>query len=119
MKTKICSRCEQEKNLKEFYGRRVNQFHSWCKVCLHETTLERQRNFKKLAVEYKGGSCEDCGTIDHQAIYDFHHMNPDEKDFNISKVRATSWSKKIENELDKCLLLCANCHRKRHYELRL
>jgi hypothetical protein len=114
MKTKTCSKCKEEKSTNDFYGRRKTNLHSWCKVCNKALTLERQRNFKRMAVEYKGGECQDCGIIDHQAIYDFHHLTPEEKDFNISKFRATSWCDKIEEELDKCVLLCANCHRKRH-----
>lgn len=119
MKIKICSKCKQEKSIDNFYSKRNNNYHSWCKLCNHEATLERQRNFKRLAIEYKGGKCEDCGIVDNQVIYDFHHIHPNEKDFNISKFRATTWNKKIENELDKCVLLCANCHRKRHSNMKL
>lgn len=46
---------------------------------------------------------------------DFHHLNPNEKDFNISdrNLPTSDWPR-IKNELDKCILVCANCHREIH-----
>lgn len=114
METKICTKCSCNKTTDNFYTRRKTKLSSWCKSCNHEQTLERQRALKKLAVEYKGNKCEDCGIIDNQCIYDFHHIDPNTKDFSVSQLRVTMWSEKIQKELDKCLLLCSNCHRKRH-----
>lgn len=88
--------------------------HSYCKSCVNEQTKLRQRNLKIKAVEYKGGSCEECSVVGHPAIFDFHHREPKHKDFNISKVRSLKWSSKITDELDKCELLCSNCHRMKH-----
>lgn len=53
---------------------------------------------------------------------DFHHCDPDKKDFNISSIPAQSWEKnktKIIKELDKCQILCSNCHRYIHYRIEL
>lgn len=47
-------------------------------------------------------------------IFDFHHLNPSEKDVDWSKLRLKS-DESIKNELNKCVLLCSNCHRKRHH----
>lgn len=44
--------------------------------------------------------------------YDFHHLDPNQKDFSIGK-QSKSFAV-IRSELDKCVLLCSNCHRKRH-----
>ena len=55
----------------------------------------------------------DCGLITSKVeVYDFHHRDPSQKDFSISK-NAKSFEK-CKQELDKCDLLCANCHRLRH-----
>lgn len=59
-----------------------------------------------------GGSCRICGYGRCLSGLEFHHINPLEKDFSIS-ARMTSWEA-IRPELDKCILLCANCHREVH-----
>lgn len=73
-----------------------------------------RREIKEKAVEYKGGKCERCGYNKCIGALQFHHRDPKHKEFSMSKV-----SKKFENiisELDKCELLCANCHAQEHYE---
>ena len=68
---------------------------------------------KKLeAIEYLGGKCKDCGGKFHHSVYDFHHLDPNEKDINPS---AAFSRKNWKSEIDKCVLLCANCHRLRHW----
>ena len=73
---------------------------------------------KKIrAIEYKGAMCNDCKKTYPELpypVWDFHHKNPAEKEFHWSVMKNFSWER-IEKELDKCLLLCANCHRMRHY----
>jgi DNA-binding CsgD family transcriptional regulator/transcription elongation factor Elf1 len=71
---------------------------------------------KKLLVEYKGGECERCGYNKCIDALEFHHKNKNEKDFSIS---GKSWSfEKLKNEVDKCILVCANCHREIHFEIK-
>lgn len=115
---KNCPRCSTLKPLSEFSvvktGARKGKVNSYCKLCMTNQSLERQRAFKALCVEYKGGRCLDCGIVDGQWIYDFHHRDPSTKDFSIGRVKSLKWSESIEEELDKCDLLCANCHRRRH-----
>ena len=68
------------------------------------------------AVQFLGGICRNCGQTFEDCCYDFHHINPEEKDFNISNPQtngAKSWFK-IRDELKKCVLLCSNCHRLVH-----
>ena len=79
----------------------------------HKQQRERAQNFKKKAVEYCGGKCCHCGNQFPPAVYDFHHINPEEKEVLISKIMSHSWDSIIK-ELDKCILLCANCHRIEH-----
>lgn len=78
---------------------------------------ERRKKVRKDFDEFKSTlSCEKCGET-HISCLDFHHNNPDEKDMEISQAVHRSWSKeKIEKELAKCTVLCANCHRKLHYD---
>ena len=71
---------------------------------------------KSKLVEYKGGKCEKCGYNKCVDALDFHHRNPDEKDFSIG---GKSWSfERLKNEVDKCILVCANCHREIHYNIK-
>jgi hypothetical protein len=60
-----------------------------------------------------GGKCTDCGGVFPLACFDFHHLDPSTKDFD--PCRGLTKSKaKLFAELEKCVLLCANCHRIRH-----
>ena len=61
-----------------------------------------------------GGKCQDCSGVFPQYVYDFHHVNND-KDFSPSYALTMKWDK-AEQELKKCVLLCANCHRIRHFK---
>lgn len=70
----------------------------------------RRRKLKALLVEYKGTSCERCGFIGHQAAMVFHHKDPLIKEFAISKHGHTMSLDKAKAEVDKCHLLCSNCH---------
>lgn len=70
---------------------------------------------KEKAVEYKGGKCVKCGYDKCVKALEFHHLDPNEKDFGISINCNRAWEK-IKIELDKCILVCANCHREIHNE---
>lgn len=75
-----------------------------------------REQIKHRAVQFLGGVCRNCGQTFEDCCYDFHHLNPEEKDFNISNPQtngAKSWFK-VRDELKKCILLCANCHRLVH-----
>lgn len=76
-----------------------------------DTSSYRQR-IKKQMIEYKGGKCKICGYNKCIEALDFHHLNPNEKDFNISG--GTKSFKNLKPEIDKCILVCANCHREIH-----
>lgn len=79
----------------------------------YERIKEHRSNIKKKCVEYKGGKCERCGYDKCIGALDFHHLDPSQKDFGIStNIKSFDLIKK---ELDKCILLCANCHREEHY----
>ncbi len=76
---------------------------------------DRQLRLKIQAIEYKGGKCQKCGYDKCYAALEFHHRDPNEKEVSWKKLRSRSW-KRIEEELDKCDLLCANCHREEHWD---
>ncbi len=88
---------------------------SRCKQCRNIAVTKRRQKLKKLAVDYKGGKCEICGYDKCIAAFDFHHKNPLEKEFGISVSGNTKSWNKIKNEVDKCMLLCRNCHSEIHY----
>lgn len=75
------------------------------------------RKRKVMAISYLGGKCQKCDNEYHPAVYEFHHRDPTEKEGDPSKMTQLSW-KRLEAELNKCDLLCANCHRLVHHENR-
>lgn len=81
-----------------------------------KSVVEWRRRTKIKLVNYKGGKCEKCGYDKCVDALEFHHKLPNEKDFTIS---GKSWSfEKLKNEVDKCILVCSNCHKEIHYELK-
>lgn len=71
----------------------------------------RRRKVKERAIEYLGGQCKICGYCRYQGALDFHHIDPATKDFGIGQYgHSRSWER-VKEELDKCMLVCANCHR--------
>jgi len=86
-----------------------------CRKCAVDAVSRRRKNLKIKAINFKGNVCFDCGLrSEFPAVYDFHHLDPNEKEFSISRNGATrSWDK-VKKEIEKCILLCSNCHRIRH-----
>lgn len=63
-----------------------------------------------------GKACTECGET-HPACLDFHHVDPGQKVANVAAMRQNGWTREqVLSELEKCVLLCANCHRKLHYD---
>jgi hypothetical protein len=85
-----------------------------CKQCRNDAVARRRKKVKRLLVEYKGGKCERCSYDRCVEALDFHHRDPNEKDFSISKDGHTLALEKLKQEVDKCDLVCANCHREIH-----
>lgn len=80
---------------------------------LIKAVAKRRRKIRAMAVEYKGGKCMNCGYNRCQDALDFHHVSGN-KEFGISKDGITRSWKRIKQELAKCILICANCHREIH-----
>tara|TARA_Y100000389_G_C17344726_1_gene455235 strand:- start:371 stop:1006 length:636 start_codon:yes stop_codon:yes gene_type:complete len=111
--TMKCNTCNEERSVKDFYK---GGSKSWCKTCRRHKKKQDKRDDKRNAIEYKGGKCEHCGYEKCDAAFDFHHKNPKEKDFGIS-MSGKRFGVDIKRELDKCLLLCGNCHTAEHHRL--
>jgi len=85
-----------------------------CCACTVDYSSKYRRNKKKQAVEYKGGCCESCGYNKSIAALTFHHRDPLFKEFVLGGTGlCKSWDKLVI-ELDKCQLLCFNCHHELH-----
>lgn len=112
---KTCPKCTLLKPVSEFYQRRGKEGSSvYCKPCTTIQTVTRQRSLKNQAIQYKGGKCSVCGYDKCNGALTFHHLNPSKKEFSIANCALTSFEK-VKRELDKCILVCYNCHMEIHY----
>ena len=115
IKEKLCSRCQLIKPIDQYYNRRNKQGNSvYCKPCTKNQTIERQRAFKQKCIEYKGGKCIICSYSKCNTALKFHHLDPSKKEFAIANFKLNTFDSKIKNELDKCILVCGNCHDEIH-----
>ena len=109
---KICNKCGKEFIIDAHgYNRR------YCYECVPKVPTSgagHRALIKKWALEYKGNKCEICGYNKCSDALEFHHLNPAEKDFSISDRNLVLDWQLIKKELDKCQLVCSNCHREIH-----
>ena len=114
---KHCPICEED-----FYTHARNRI--YCYECSprqfefgsKEYVLAKQRAIKKALVKYKGGKCEICGYNKYIGALQFHHRDPSQKDFELSKHKFNKQHNMnvLKKEADKCMLVCANCHFELH-----
>lgn len=112
--TKQCTLCFQVYNLDNFYKKKDGKIHTYCKSCLNTETVNRQRKVKQDAVNYKGGKCQKCGYGKYIGALHFHHIDPDTKDIKWKNFKLRKFNEAFKLELNKCILLCANCHAEIH-----
>lgn len=134
MTKRICSTCKEEKNLFEFRKDKSSSsgYQSYCAQCArnyHKSTYmgvygdksrKRSRDNhtknKALLVKYKQEkACEKCGEK-HPACLQFHHRVPAEKKNEVSAMMTSYIWERVLEEIKKCMLICANCHAKIHWE---
>lgn len=134
MTKRICSTCKEEKDLSQFRKDKSSPTgHSYyCLECgrnynkssymnsYGDKSRKRSRDNhiknKLLLEQYKNSRCcEYCGET-HQACLEFHHKDPAEKKYTIARMMTSYVWEHILKEITKCLLLCANCHKKKHWE---
>ena len=140
IESKPCSVCKATKPISEFgkcsAARNGSSLMYACKDCHNEkrrnsyakspeyrkkqidSAIDAHRQVKIDAVNYMGGMCHHCGMVHEEGVntpaFQFHHKDPLQKDFAITSARGKRL-KALIPELDKCLLLCANCHAMVHY----
>ena len=81
----------------------------------HQKTILR-RNMKIQAIKLLGGKCSICGYNKCIDALEFHHENPNEKEFKLGSGNTMSW-KEYKQEALKCILVCSNCHKEIHSKL--
>jgi hypothetical protein len=117
METKICSKCGVEKPITDYhkngFDNKGNQkYRGYCKTCANKREMERYWD-KRAFVDAQRTQCVKCGET-RSYVLDFHHKNETEKSFTIGAMKRGN-KDIIQKELDKCVVLCANCHRELHY----
>jgi 5-methylcytosine-specific restriction endonuclease McrA len=82
-----------------------------CKKCRSNNVSKRRRKVKEKLVNVFGGKCILCNYSKYIGALDFHHLNPNEKEYGLGGKGLTKGYKTLLEEAKKCILLCANCHR--------
>lgn len=111
-------RCEDGSKIASFECRRhgVTEFiregrgYYRCKRCRSAAVAKRRRTVKKQLVEEAGGACILCGYSRWLGALQFHHVEPDGKEFHLAHRGYSRSIAKSRAEMRKCVLLCANCH---------
>jgi hypothetical protein len=102
-----CSCGETDPN--KFYGNKTTV----CAKCHSRNTLLKGQENRAYMLEKLGGKCFNCGFDRWKSSLDIHHLDPSEKDVSFSTARY--WVKeRIDKELEKCVILCRNCHAAHH-----
>jgi hypothetical protein len=81
----------------------------FCNSCRSNRLGVDRLELKRRMVEYKGAACQLCGYDGCLPALDFHHLDPAKKSFRLAGAHTRSWAS-LKEELDKCLLVCSNCH---------
>ena len=129
MKQKKCTDCGETKDVCEFNHKTKTQYSSKCKKCNKEYQKQYYVNNKDVVINRNKANrtslqewlssykqtlkCSICDET-HPACLDFHHLK--DKEFNIADAIRLRYSiKRVKKEIEKCEVLCANCHRKLHW----
>lgn len=122
--TKKCIKCNVVKPYEDFYKSKKHKdgYMNVCKECHKKRTNTHRHHNKWLRIAYQRKRelidslktpCVKCGD-DRDWVIDFHHLNPNEKEFTISQCVGKD-IEKIRSEYKKCVCLCSNCHKEFHY----
>ena len=103
--------CHIHGEVKHYLRKDVNSYR--CSKCSSEAVTKKRRELIAKAVEYKGSKCSICNYNKCITALEFHHVDPSTKLFGISDGCTRKWET-MKTELDKCILVCANCHRELH-----
>lgn len=116
-KTKVCSKCGVEKPVTEYHKNGFDahgnqKYRGYCKTCANKREMERYWE-KREYVDAQRTQCAKCGDT-RIYLLDFHHKDPNEKEFTIGAMKRGA-KETLQKEIDKCICLCANCHREFHH----
>jgi len=115
---KVCTKCSKSFTVDNFWkqSKAKDGLNTWCKGCITEGMKEGARKRKRAAVEQFGGTCYRCGGEFNSAVFDFHHKDPSTKETAIAVLLQSLALEhpKVQMELEKCIMLCSNCHRTVH-----
>ena len=113
---KHCNRCNRDLPENKF-GKNGNGTHSICKECQCERIKQGQRETRDYIQSLKH-QCSKCGYDKCVEALEFHHINSQDKDSELScyikRVFSPALKELIDKEVSKCVVLCANCHREEH-----
>lgn len=119
METKICTKCGIEKPLSEFNWRNKEKgtYRSECKICHTQYMKDIYRQKREAIGEIKSNlSCAKCHYNEYATALDFHHLDPTKKDTTVARMLSNNYTlEKTLAEIEKCICLCANCHRVFHF----
>lgn len=119
---KTCSSCKETKSFDSYHNRggsRKNEYQAKCKDCRNLESREYKRKTSNLVKRWKlRKGCANCGfKARHSVQLDIDHIIPKRKKTKDRQAINTGWSRKrLKEELAKCQVLCANCHRLKTYE---
>lgn len=137
MELKHCKNCTRDLPATNIYfasryDRKTPQLQGICKEC---QTKYRKEHYERNKIKYINKArtytkkvaewftkevkdkltCSKCGENRHWVL-DFHHLDPETKEDNVSNLLAKGSKKKLLKEIEKCIVLCSNCHRDLHYQ---
>ncbi len=81
---------------------------------VYQRKMNRRIRLKEESINFLGGKCKNCGYDKCLAALEFHHPK-DDKEGNVGEFLKNESRQKLLKEVEKCILLCANCHRELHY----
>ncbi len=110
---KFCTDCKTLKSLEDFAGKPHGKKQAYCRTCAMVRQKAAHWKRKQECVDRKGGKCQLCGYKKCLTSLQFHHIDPTEKSFELGFARSFSWES-VVRELNKCVLLCSNCHGEVH-----
>lgn len=118
MKTKLkrCSRCKKFLPISEFGKNKSekDRLHYVCKTCRRKYDEKHYNESKKIMHNLKINGCAICGYNKCDAALNFHHVNPKDKKFSLMIASMNRSNKNILEEINKCILMCCNCHKEIH-----
>lgn len=118
METKFCSKCKRELPIENFGWRNKAKGtrRADCKECHAAHVREKYHERKDIIRDLKSKcTCAKCGES-RGHLLDYHHLDPTKKENTIARLTSNSADlNKLQNEIQKCIVLCANCHRDFHF----